>query len=301
MTRRPKIARLLAAALEDDQDIATRPFEEIAADLAVLEVDPERSITLAHALARRSGSPAARLLGSLAEADEGAEIDALARAPIDEVRSVVPFGTSRALVAAVRRRARATNHVVGFPRRRLRMIGIGGSLVGLAAGLALVVLTQRDHALMTQQAVRALEEQPRPSLAWPNSAAPGAAVARRDSATDMVAEEAEARAGRDRQAATPAAEQTAFLLVDPVLAPGRWRRLSLPEGELDDRLPAARRVAGGRRIVALAADGPAESRREVVIVVRGAGGEGAAADRPSDAIPDALEPVPEAFEVLKLD
>ncbi|HEX6141768.1 MAG TPA: hypothetical protein VFZ01_03550 [Geminicoccaceae bacterium] len=330
MTPPTRIARLLVAALDDDRDLERRPPEEVTADLEALGLDPAGTVALAKTLAQRPGSPATRLLEWLAEEDDPAEVEALERAPINEVRARVPREATAALAAPVRRQVGATTSVVPFRRRRLRVIGIGGSLAGLAAGLALVVLAQGSaiapfvHSVFdgAEGQPRAVEEQRPVRLAEPEAAAEapapamtplkelrsersqltGRATGTARALSDEAAERTEIRSRQDQEVAPVAPDGTAFLLIDPVVAPGRWRTLALPEGGLDERLPAARRVADGRRIVALAAYGLEASRRQVVIVLRAAKDDAAAvADRPRQSLPEVLGPVPDAFEILPLD
>lgn len=132
------------------------PIKEVKADLKRLGVDPASSIELAQRLAEGDvADPATALLHRLAEAEEiDAEIADLENAPIDEIRSILPEGVAEEVSVAAKDRAVdeerveadvstdgvAEKTVVPMKRRRLAVLGWSGSLIGVAASIALFVV-----------------------------------------------------------------------------------------------------------------------------------------------------------------
>lgn len=150
--RKSLTARSLAA-LDDRASIETRPLDAIRVDLKALGIDPEASIGLARQRALERSRPADRLLARL---DEGraldAEIEALEKADIADVRGNVQAGAAASIAGDAQRRAGLPSNVTAFKRRGRRFWGWGGSMVGIAACLLLFVVTRPDQLYRIEQA-----------------------------------------------------------------------------------------------------------------------------------------------------
>ncbi len=149
-----ELAARSIAALEDLESIERKPLAEIKADLTRLGIDPNDSIARAWKLAGKRSTPADRLLSRLDDADAvDAEIEALENADIGEIQGTVPSGTATSITADAKRRAGTPSNVTGLRRSRRRVIGWGGSMIGLAACLLLFVVTRPDQLYQAEQPV----------------------------------------------------------------------------------------------------------------------------------------------------
>lgn len=147
----------MMVALDDADAIEIRPIEAVNADLERLGVDPGGCIALARSLSQSTKTPAGRLLDRLEKADEiAAEINALEKAGIDEVRTAVPEGTAAAIAADARRQAGQSSNITSFKRRRFPVLGAGSSLMAIAACLVLFIAVRPDQLDRTEP--QAVEE-----------------------------------------------------------------------------------------------------------------------------------------------
>ncbi|MGI9416994.1 MAG: hypothetical protein ACR2RA_04040 [Geminicoccaceae bacterium] len=151
---RARVRASSIVGLYQDVAIESLPIEEVKADLERLGVDPTLPIELAKRLAEGDADdPATVLLRKLEEADEiDAEIADLESAPIDEIRSNLPEVLAEQAAAIAKERSgegvageiRTTEdvektNVVPVRRRRFASVGWSGSLVGIAASVALFI------------------------------------------------------------------------------------------------------------------------------------------------------------------
>ena len=132
---------------------------------------PTASIKLAQKLAQKlahrsaAGDPSARLLQRIerSEADD-AEITALEEAEIDEVRAALPPGVGRPQHSDHASSGQAEAKVVPIrARRRLSRLGLGGSLIGIAASVLLFITIRPDR--LEQADVPPASIEPRPPIA----------------------------------------------------------------------------------------------------------------------------------------
>ena len=146
---RGEIRARLAAALDEADAIENRPIEEVRAALADQGIDPTASIKLARKLAHGSAAddPSARLLQQIERSETvDAEIAALEEAGIEDVKAALPPGTGRSHRSHHASSEQAEAKVVPIqPRRRLSILGWGGSLIGIAASVLLFVAVRPDR------------------------------------------------------------------------------------------------------------------------------------------------------------
>ena len=151
---RARVRASSIVGLYQDVAIESLPIEEVKADLERLGVDSTLPIELAKRLAEGDADdPATALLRKLEEADEiDAEIADLESAPIDEIRSNLPEALAEQAGAIAKERSgggeagetRTTEdvektNVAPIKRWRLASFGWSGSLVGVAASVALFI------------------------------------------------------------------------------------------------------------------------------------------------------------------
>ena len=146
----------LASALDEAADIEVRAIDEVRAALMEQGIDPTASIRLAQklSLGGNAGDPAARLLQQIERSEAlDAEIAALEEADIDDVRAALPQrhpgGASEAEATSI--------EASGKFRRRLPMLGWGGSLVGIAASVLLFIAVRPDQLDQVEAPLPAIE------------------------------------------------------------------------------------------------------------------------------------------------
>jgi hypothetical protein len=153
MNMHPNPAERLLSMLEEAGAVEALPVAEVHEELAVLGIDPARSVAFAKSLARDGGSPGGRLMGALlAGEEEDEEIARIESADIEEVRARVHHGAAAGIAAEARRKAGIDDNVVGLGtkrRKRRRLIVWGGPLAGIAASL-LVVAVFMGNAFLSQ-------------------------------------------------------------------------------------------------------------------------------------------------------
>ncbi len=139
-----RIGARLIAGLDDASSIERRPIEEVRAALLQTGLDPAPSIALARRLASGdTAGSAAGLLRKIEAADAvDAEIEDLEQAPIDQVRATLRSATGPTVTG--RERSSAHGDAQPSKRRRLRALGWGGSLIGIAASVLLFAAVRPD-------------------------------------------------------------------------------------------------------------------------------------------------------------
>ena len=155
MNMHPTPAERLLSLLEEDGAVETLPVAELHEELAVLGIDPARSIAFAKSLARDGGSPGGRLMGALlAGQEEDEEIARIESADIEDVRAQIPHGAAAAIAAEARRKAGVDDNLVGLDakrRKRRRLIVWGGPLAGIAASFLIVAVFMGNAYLSSQR------------------------------------------------------------------------------------------------------------------------------------------------------
>lgn len=177
----PTPAERLLSMLEEAGAVESLPVAEVREELAVLGIDPARSIAFARSLARDGGSPGGRLMGALlAGEEEDEEIARIESADIEDVRAHIPHAAAAAIAAEARRKAGIDDNLVGLDakrRKRRRLIVWGGPLAGIAASFLIVVVFMGNAYLSSQRSEISYEiaanqaEAPAPEM--PNPALDG--------------------------------------------------------------------------------------------------------------------------------
>ena len=155
MSMHPTPAERLLSMLEEEEAVEALPVAEVHEELAVLGIDPARSIAFAKSLARDGGSPGGRLMGALlAGEEEDEEIARIESADIEDVRAHIPHAAAAAIAAEARRKAGIDDNLVGLDakrRKRRRLIVWGGPLAGIAASFLIVVVFMGNAYLSSQR------------------------------------------------------------------------------------------------------------------------------------------------------
>lgn len=181
MSMHPNPAERLLSMLEEAGAVEALPVAEVREELAVLGIDPARSIAFAKSLARDGDSPGGRLMGALlAGEEEDEEIARIESADIEDVRAHIPHAAAAAIAAEARRKAGIDDNLVGLDakrRKRRRLIVWGGPLAGIAASFLIVVVFMGNAYLSSQRSETSYEiaanqaEAPAPEM--PNPALDG--------------------------------------------------------------------------------------------------------------------------------
>lgn len=181
MMMHPTPAERLLSMLEEAGAVESLPVAEVREELAVLGIDPARSIAFAKSLARDGGSPGGRLMGALlAGEEEDEEIARIESADIEDVRAHIPHAAAAAIAAEARRKAGIDDNLVGLDakrRKRRRLIVWGGPLAGIAASFLIVAVFMGNAYLSSQRSEISYEiaanqaEAPAPEM--PNPALDG--------------------------------------------------------------------------------------------------------------------------------
>lgn len=228
-------------------------------------------------------------IGDAEEAEE--QIARLETADIETVRQLTPQGRTAALTGKARRQAGAGSNVVAMKPRRWgrRILVWGGAFGSIAASLLVVMIVTRSYLAGTRSSVESVQRQVtteslRSAPAEPQADVMAESAERRDDAltkrevkpappATLAAPEPESFADEPAAANKPAAGLTggneggagtaerfrapqapavaAMLLVEPTRAPTQLLSQNLPSDRLVERLEEARRLAGGRPVIAL--------------------------------------------------
>jgi hypothetical protein len=155
MSMHPNPAERLLSMLEEAGAVESLPVADVREELAVLGIDPARSIAFAKSLARDGDSPGGRLMGALlAGEEEDEEIARIESADIEDVRAHIPHAAAAAIAAEARRKAGIDDNLVGLDakrRKRRRLIIWGGPLAGIAASFLIVVVFMGNAYLSSQR------------------------------------------------------------------------------------------------------------------------------------------------------
>jgi hypothetical protein len=145
ITRGDNAARDLLARLADETELETVPIEDVRADLALLGVNPTRSIKFSRKLSEQAASPAGAVLAkSLAAEDSDRETAALETADLRTVQAELAAVNPLA-AAHAQRLANATMQSARRRSSRRLWYGIGGAVTALAASVVIVIgLSNQD-------------------------------------------------------------------------------------------------------------------------------------------------------------
>lgn len=302
MTAPTTPAQRLLAQLIASEHIESLPIAEVRSDLRALGIDAAPATAFAKALAASRGSPAARLLGAIDEAeDSDEEIARLESAKSSQIRH---HWRDREVVGTARRVRRAASAEPPFARRgsgsrRRRVLMWGGSFGGIVASVVVAVMVVQVYSLRQPSqvesrapaaaAVAPTESEPdllarsaelRQQKSGEQEAAPtppwrastkqrrlaGDSATTSEPARSLLGSDENADLAQDQAATVETASITAILLVNPALAPEPLRSLNWPSGALTGRLEDARRVAGDRPVIALLSLETAVDARDYALV-----------------------------------
>lgn len=263
--------------------ISGLPIDEVKADLDRLGINPTQSIAFAKRIASgRAENPAAKLLNKIEEAEavETEIVDLeqesmqriLAALPEDLVKDTVETSEEQASAADLaetgktdetaseekgREEAKATP-----TRRRLGLLGVGGSLVGLAAGIAAFVIIRPDVLEQVK------------TLSWPGEkssevAAPVAAQAEAPLSDDIPLDEA--RGLPIESVPLPSAEELASFSPEddvPAFASEAEQLSAADRGELASATAELASLASRERVAyqqGSTASAPSDDAREAAV------------------------------------
>jgi hypothetical protein len=178
--RADNAARDLLARLIDEAELEAAPLDKVRADLALLDIDPERAIRFGRRLAAEAGSPAAGLLAKAhAAEDVERELAALESAGIDAVRA--DLAASAPLATEQAKRLAGVIAQAAPQRRGSRRLwyGIGGAVTAIAASVLIVVQlsNEADPQLMAYAPENELASTTRGELEQPDASSKSAAPA----------------------------------------------------------------------------------------------------------------------------
>lgn len=277
MISRPTPAERLLAILDDPDTVESLDVAEVRADLAALGIDTGPATAFAKGLAASKGSPAARLLGAIDDAEDADEqIARLEGADIEDIRRLTPQGTAAAVAADARRKAGGESNVVGIrPRHPLRgILRWGGAFGGIAASLLVVMFIGRSYlagqrAQIESQSARSVYSAPAPAMR--DEHVPGAPIPAEPEADVLAKGEESGEERKLAEGSAPAASTAPAPMGDfgPERFAGESAAASKPaEGLLgrsdEAAVPARRsRVAPDASITAMLLADPAQAPAQI--------------------------------------
>ena len=147
----------LASALDEVTEIELLPIEAVREALEEQGIDPTASIRLAKKFSRgRALDPSVGLLQRIERSETiDAEIAALERADIDEIKAALPAEADRSRYPEVESTVAVA--LSTRPKRRLSTLGVGGSLIGIAASVLLFVTVRPDRLEQAEAPLPAID------------------------------------------------------------------------------------------------------------------------------------------------